>query len=294
MTFCVHSRSVTRSEGADRTRTQALEWAFRLWNSGRSLSDKETHSAGFHVPSAEGWITADAAMFGAGWDVPNGKRLQALLRLGAERSADLSESLGRLLPEFSAWPIRHGHQADWVRFLSAAGVTDCLRPIGGEAVASEHSGNPPSLVYSLSRAEVVGLPDPLRSHWRAQLNKDCTRMFTSRPYRAELRPWRIPGQGDIEAFPPEMRRDYAVQIVVAMRSFTDEYRSFRAMRADPGAVSSEQHRLSTPLLAFLTGAEWMPVMRPGATLRFLKSAMRGTSTARTIVLLDLWISWCTR
>ena len=264
--------SVTRSEGADRTRTQALEWAFRLWNSGRSLSDKETHSAGFHVPSAEGWITADAAMFGAGWDVPNGKRLQALLRLGAERSADLSESLGRLLPEFSAWPIGHGHQADWVRFLSAAGVTDCLRPIGGEAVASEHSGNPQSLVYSLSRAEVVGLPDPLRSHWRAQLNKDCTRMFTSRPYRAELRPWRIPGQGDIEAFPPEMRRDYAVQIVVAMRSFTDEYRSFRAMRADTGAVSSEQHRLSTPLLAFLTGAEWMPVMRPGATLRFLKTS----------------------
>lgn len=260
---------VTRSSGADRTREQALEWAFRLWNSGRSLSDKETRSAGFFVPTAEEWIDAEAAMFGAGWDVPNGKKLHALLRVTADRSEDLRRSLTRLLPEHAAWPIRHGTQADWVRFLAAAGVTDCLRPVGGESVSSEPTGYPANLPDAIS-CGVTGLPAALRTHWRAQLRQDCDRMYTSRQYRAELRPWRIPGQGEHETFPPEVRRDFAVQVVLAMRAFGDGHRTFRAVRADTGAVATEPHRLSTPLHAFLTGAEWVPVMRPGGELRFVK------------------------
>ena len=95
-------------------------------------------------------------------------------------------------------------------------------------------------------------------------------MYTSRQYRAELRPWRIPGQGEIESFPPEVRRDYAIQVARAMRGFGEEHRTFRAVRADSGAVATEPHRLSTPLYAFLTGAEWLPVTRPGGQLRFVK------------------------
>lgn len=260
---------VTRTSGADRTREQALEWAFRLWNSGRSLSDKETRSAGFFVPTAEGWIDAQAAMFGAGWDVPNGRRLHVLLRVTADASEDLRRSLTRLLPEHAAWPIRHGTQADWVRFLAAAGVTDCLRPIGGESVTFEPTGNPANLPAFILRG-ATGLAEALRAHWRAQLTQDCTRMYTSRQYRAELRPWRIPGQSEHESFPAEVRRDYAVQVALAMRALGDEHRSFRAVRADTGAVATEPHRLSTPLHAFLTGAEWLPVTRPGGQLRFVK------------------------
>lgn len=260
---------VTRISGTDRTREQALEWAFRLWSSGRSLSDKETRSAGFFVPTAEGWIDAEAAMFGAGWDVPNGKKLHALLRITADKSEDLRRSLARLLPEHAAWPIRHGTQADWVRFLAAAGVTDCLRPVGGESVSSEPTGYPANLPVAISR-DLTGLPEALRTHWRAQLTQDCARMYTSRQYRAELRPWRIPGQSEHENFPPEVRRDYAVQLALAMREIGDEHRTFRAVRADTGAVATEPHRMSTPLHAFVTGAEWVPVTRPGGQLRFVK------------------------
>jgi hypothetical protein len=263
---------VTRSSGADRTREQALEWAFRLWNSGRSLSDKETRSAGFLVPTAAGWIDAEAAMFGAGWDVPNGKKLQALLRITADGSEDLKRSLARLLPPHDAWPIRHGTQADWVRFLAAAGVTDCLRAVGGESVTAEPTGYPANLPAAISRG-VTGLNDALRAHWRSQLTQDCARMYTSRQYRGELRPWRIPGQGEHESFPAEVRRDYAVQVALAMRAFADEHRSFRAVRADTGAAAIEPHRLSTPLLAFLTGAEWLPVTRPGGQVRFVKPSV---------------------
>ncbi len=262
---------VTRAADAERTREQALEWAFRLWNSGRSLSDKETRSAAFFVPTGDGWIDAETAMFGAGWDVPNGKKLQALLRVTADGSDDLRRSLARLLPDFSAWPISHGAQADWVRFLTAAGVTDCLRPIGGESVSTEPSGIRANLPWSVSRA-VTGMPEAQRNHWRSLLVLDCSRMYVSRVYRAELRPWRIPGQSDLERFPAEVRRDYAVQVALAMRVIGDEHRTFRAVRADTGAVAMEPHRLSTPLLAFLTGAEWLPVMRPGGQLRFVRPA----------------------
>ncbi len=260
---------VTRNSGVQRTREQALEWAFRLWNSGRSLSDKETRSAGFFVPTSGGWIDADATMFGAGWDVPNGRKLQALLKAMADGSEDIRQALTRLLSDASDWPIRHGARSDWVRFLFAAGVADCLRPIGGETVTSEPSGIPANLIPAVARSE-ARMGEALRTHWQAQLTQDCTGIYWSRPYRAELRPWRVPGQYEIEGFAAEVRRDYAVQVVLAIRTFSDEHRSFRAVRADTGAVVTESRRLSTPLHAFLTGAEWMPVVRPGASLRFVK------------------------
>lgn len=259
---------VTRTASADRTREQALEWAFRLWNSGRSLSDKETRSAGFFVPTAEGWIDTETAMFGTGWDVPNGKKLHALLRITADRSDDLRRSMLWLLPEHAAWPIRHGTQADWVRFLAAAGVKDCLRPVGGENVTTEPTGYPANLPATITNG-VTGLPEALRTRWRTQLTQDCARMYTSRQYRAELRLWRIPGQNEHETFPPEVRRDYAVQVVLAMREIADEHRTFRAVRADTGLPATEPHRMSTPLYVFLTGAEWVPVTRPGGQVRFV-------------------------
>ena len=78
---------------ADPTRHPELHPGAHLPRALRSLSDKETRAAAFFVPTAEGWISAEAAMLGAGWDVPNGKKLQALLRLGADSSADLRQSL---------------------------------------------------------------------------------------------------------------------------------------------------------------------------------------------------------
>ncbi len=257
-----------RTSDADSTRQQALEWAFRLWSSGRSLSEKETRSAGFFVPTDDGWIDAETAMFGDGWDVQNGKKLHALLRATSDVSEDMRRSLARLLPAHAAWPISHGGQVDWVRFLTAAGVMDCLRPVGGESVASDLFGYPANLPTEISR-RVSEVPEVLRSHWCNQLRQDCYSMYSSRQYRCELRPWRIPGQGEHESFQAEVRRDYAVQVVIAMRAFGDEHRSFHAVRADT-RVATERRNLSTPLHAFLTGADWLPVMRPGSRWRFVK------------------------
>jgi hypothetical protein len=263
---------VTRSTAAVQVRQQALEWAFRLWSSGRSLSDKETRSAEFFVPTAEGWTEAEAAMFGSGWGTPNGKKLHALLRLTADVSDDLGRSFLRLLPDYSEWPISYGAQEDWVRFLIAAGVTDSLHPIGGEEVQSTPANYPRNLVSAVVQA-LPEIPDALRVHWRELLAQDCSKMFGSRLYRAEMRSWRVPGQNEIGGFGDEVRRDYAVQVAIAIRSILEDHRTFRAVRADTGPSGTEQHRLSTPLYAFVTGAEWIPVMRPGGKLRFVKPSL---------------------
>lgn len=158
---------VTRSSADPGVREQALEWAFRLWSSGRSLSDKETRAAGFHVPTALGWVDAETAMFGAGWETSNGKKLQALLRLTAEVSEDLKCSLSNLLSEHSQWPVSFGAQIDWARFLAAAGVADCLRPVGDDA-AGAATGSPASLPTAFSQL-VPKFSEAIRTHWRGLL-----------------------------------------------------------------------------------------------------------------------------
>ncbi|WP_161781470.1 sacsin N-terminal ATP-binding-like domain-containing protein [Janthinobacterium lividum] len=260
---------VTRGDGPERTKVQALEWAFRLWSSGRSLSEKETLAANFFVPTEDGWITASAAMFGDGWGFPNGKKLQSALRIGANWSPDLQQSLSRLLPEFKKWPIEYGSSAEWARFLSGAGVKDCLRPIGGESISFERTAFSSSLPFLIS-GTVEGLSAHVRAHWKMQLTEHCKKMFGTRQYRAEICAWRLPGQFEMEDFPAEARRDYAMQILAAIPSLTDEHRSFRSVRADSG---SEPHRLPTPLFAFLTGGNWMPVTRPESNMSFVKPGL---------------------
>lgn len=256
---------VTRSAQNLAVRVQALEWAFRLWSSGRSLSANETRLAAFHVPTAAGWVGADAAMFGAGWDTANAKKLHALLRTASEASEDLRRSLSHLLPDFAQWPVTYGVQHDWIQFLTAAGVVDCLRPIMGDATAdaTNFKAGLPATVAQL----VPKFSEGMRTHWRALLKEDCARMYVSYAYRADLKAWRLPGQFDHEVFPADLRRDYAVQVALAVRALTDEHLLFRAVRSDGG---TDRHGLSTPLLAFLTGAPWLPVSRPQSPPRFVK------------------------
>ena len=118
-----------------KAKEQALAWAFRLWSSGQSLSEKETRAAGFHVPTRGGWRRAETAMFGYGW-VPcsNGKRLDGFLKSAGVYSRELEAQRDYLLLPASEFPRRSATEDSWVRFLSAAGVRDHLRPIGGQKI----------------------------------------------------------------------------------------------------------------------------------------------------------------
>lgn len=260
--------SVTRSDVAGKTKEQALEWAFRLWSSGRSLAPKETRAAGFHVPMRGGWSSAESAMFGSGWTTPNGKRLEQILKTGGEYSDELANAQASLLPRFGDWPIHHGKEEDWFAFLQAAGVRDCLRPIGGEELI-QLDYQPHVLAYQLVAAVDI-LKTTMATLWRSDLVEAAKKVrFPSRQYRSELLLWRLPGQIDLEDFPQEFRRDYAVLVVRALPELKQEHLEFRIFRPDTPSTGASPAQWPTPLFSLLRGMAWLPVSRGRSEVRFV-------------------------
>lgn len=260
--------SVTRSDVAGKTKEQALEWAFRLWSSGRSLAPKETRAAGVHVPMRSGWGSAESAMFGSGWTAPNGKRLEQILKAGGEYSDELENAQANLLPRFGDWPIHHGKEEDWIAFLQAAGVRDCLRPIGGEKLI-QLDYQPHILAHQLV-ATVDILKTAMAALWRSDLIEAAkTARFPSRQYRSELLLWRLPGQVDHEDFPQEFRKDYAVQVVRALPELKPEHLEFRIFRPDNPSTGASPAQWPTPLFSLLKGMAWLPVSRGRGETRFV-------------------------
>ena len=261
--------NITQSDSPEKLKQQALEWAFRLWSSGRSLSDKETRSAGFFVPTRNAWRPAESAMFGSGWSgVPNGKRLETFLKAAGERSAELERTRAGLLPIFSEWPIGFGKEDDWSRFLRAAGVMDHLRPIGAEE-GMQKDQQPYLLAYDLSRS-IASISEPASKLWLADLQAVAqTAKYSTVNYRADCVPWRIPGQCEIDGLPVEIRKEFAYQLIRVVSSLEEGHLNFRVFR--PGKPSSGQATMMwpTPMVSLLRKTCWVPVLRGGGALRFI-------------------------
>ena len=282
--------NITQSDSPEKLKQQALEWAFRLWSSGRSLSDKETRSAGFFVPTRNAWRPAESAMFGSGWSgVPSGKRLETFLKAAGERSAELESTRAGLLPIFSEWPIGFGKEDDWSRFLRAAGVMDHLRPIGAEE-GMQKDQQPYSLAYDLTRS-IASISEPAAKLWLADLQAVAqTAKYSTVNYRADCVPWRIPGQCELDGLPVEVRKEFAYQVIRVVSSLEEEHLYFRVFR--PGKPSSGQAPMTwpTPSLAFSekpAGFQFFEEAEPSVSSHPMKP---GTSIPMTMCFHVSWKS----
>ncbi len=260
--------AITRSAVADSTKETAVEWAFRLWSSGRSLSDKETRGAHFALPTTSGWRSSEEVMFGAGWSAPNGKLLEKLLKLGSDICVELASAKECVLLAYKEWPVGFGAEEDWVSFLHAAGARDCLRPIGGERGIQRDANG-----YWMATAILdVAMPDEeTKLVWQRRLAERASRIRNpNTAYRCELHPWRLPGQGGSLSFPDtSLRRDYASQVLKAIPHLEREHLSFRIYRPGRYGSDTNEEYWPTPLEAFIAKASWMPVQRPGSDIRFV-------------------------
>src|SRR6266446_1903988 len=258
-----------RSEVADSTKQTALEWAFRLWSSGRSLSDKETRSLRFSLPTRGGWKSSEEAMFGSGWSTPNGKLLERFLRQASAISQELAEARDCLLPPYQEWSMTFGNEEDWRRFLYAAGARDCLRPIGGEKRIQKDA-----LGHSIESAilNALELDNETKLLWQLQLDSLGNRLRNPyTPYRCELFAWRMPAQGGSLSFPDaSLRRDYAYQLLKAIPQLQKQHWSFRVFRPGRYGSDSNEDRWPTPLKTFICDATWLPVQRLGSDVRFVR------------------------
>ena len=173
-----------------------------------------------------------------------------------------------MLHTFSDWPVAHGGEDEWIRFLNAAGVREYLRPVGGE-VRIQKDGQYRTLITELVRASTT-IPAASAMLWQPALIKAAQGIrFPTVSYRAEFAPWRIPGQTEIDRFPTETKKEFAYQLVHAIGGLGDEHLKFRVFR--PGNPSSGPVPMfwPTPLMCFLDDTEWMPVVRGGGTVRFV-------------------------
>ncbi len=261
--------AITRSTVADSTKQSALEWAFRLWSSGRSLSDKETRAAHFALPTRSGWKASEETMFGLGWATHNGKLLERLLISARDASPDLAEAAHCLLVSYQDWPISVGPEDEWMRFLFATGSRDCLRPVGGEKRIQKDSNG-----YWMDTALRDAAPDETtRTLWMRRLNPLANGIRNpNTTYRSELHPWRLPAQSASLAFPEPLRREYAYQVLWAIPQLEREHLSFRLYRPGRYGSESNEQRWPTPLMALLTESEWLPVQRSARDCRFVRPA----------------------
>lgn len=259
--------AITRSTRADSTKQLALEWSFRLWLTGRGISEKETRNARFALPTRAGWKLAEATMIGTGWPTVNGRLLEKLLRQVGDSSEEFTEARECLLPSYKDWPVQFGAEDDWMRFLLATGSLDCLRPICRE----ENKILRDSIGHSIDNVIVnsVDLDEESKAIWArdlASFSRAIKNPFTN--YRSELRTWRFPGQGASLNFSDKtLRRDYAFQLLKAIPHLQKEHKSFRVFR--PSHSQSNEVRWPTPLKSFLTQAPWLPVQRGGNEIRFV-------------------------
>lgn len=259
----------TQGDAPEKIKEQALRWAFRFWLSGRELGEKETRAAGLFVPTRGGWHPAESSMFGNGWaSCANGKRLESFVKSAGAMSSELAAQYDCFLPPFTDWIGKTGGEENWVRFLFAAGVRDHLQPVSGEKIVRD--GPPGSLAHLLAQA-VPGLSEESKKLWSLALASQATQtQFSTRSYRGEVTPWRMPGLDELASLTSELLKEYAAQVIRAIAGLRDSHLSFRVFR--PGNPASGPVPVSwpTPLATLLREACWMPVAQGSTSLRFVR------------------------
>jgi hypothetical protein len=252
---------VTRDHEKDNVRQQALFWAFKLWTSGRSTSNKETRLAKFSVPAKSGWISAEKAMFGLGWsDAINGSKLAKYIKYAQSQSKDIEKCFQDFIPPYKEWVFNVGNENDWFKFLDAIGVRDYLRLFLHSRLSQSASASwlPNALSNELAVSDVA------KNLWKGELQDFSKRAaYYSVAYSARVNVWLIPSFMDYEALNNETRKLFASQLILALQGVSTAHLLFKASRN-----GTDSKNLLTPLAVFIKKLPWMPVAKKGTTPSF--------------------------
>jgi Protein NO VEIN, C-terminal len=259
---------VTRDDARDqKVRLDALEWAFRVWSSGRALSDIEVAAARFKVPTQIGWTPATDAMFGDGWKDLQGAELERFMRRAGSDSPALMQACRRLIPTFDNWPIRVGEENGWRAFLMAAGIVDHLRPWSLGEVTDSVQGA--SLAYRIEHT--ANLEGNTKTLWRLRLGPKATNIpnpYTD--YGCNTPVWSVPGQEDHTPLTVEVKIQFARQLLRMVPKLDESHWALRIFRPRRYGKDMNPQAWPTPLDAFLAEAPWIPVKRSGGETRFVR------------------------
>ncbi len=257
---------------ADSRREAALLWAFEVWRHDAAGATRVLSAADVHVPTRTGWASARSASFSQTW-TEAGVDLDFYLAESGATSAECAEAAKTLLVDVPAWPgDAKGHKQEWIRFLSAAGVSDGLIPVAAKVPDGPLTGGNWSYYLRTGRypelnaawylhARFVEPSFPQTSYWR----------------RGEA--WKLPGQAIVANLPDDARRRFATLAIRHLQTHGKKYTRFSLWRREREHRHQNEVTFYTPLATFLTTAAWFPMETPGK-LEFVPIAMGWLVTER--------------
>lgn len=250
---------VTRDDSiAESTRLTALQWAFKVWSSGRGLAAQDTLAANLYVLTRGGWRGADESVFGDGWSSKeDGQRLERFLAYASQGSTSLVRSRDQLLVPFAHLGLQGDSEFSWAEFLTAAGSVDSLRLVNALTDDAEGEGS----YLAANVAENAKLTKALKELWLASLGETKVLPNPFTKYRATGGIWLFPGMDAFDQFDGSARGEFARQLLRSLSKAAPEVWTVKVSRPGRSVAHRNDREWLSPLAAFLKEAEWMPARR---------------------------------
>jgi len=251
-----HLRSILANSQSKRLHRDSLRFVFNLR---RTSTPNRVNLAdlGLRVPNASGkWIPAQTALFSHGWRETRGEDLALLATAPDEIAPELAALAARMLAPPTELRRATETLGSWVEFLRQIGVQDGL-PVLSTVDNRKLDGR------RVSRAELVkasGLPADVAAEWTPTLSSDSRARFPETEYVAKSPVYWLPGQTTVHTLPNRIRTAYARLVTAGLTSWHDEH--FTTVWERDRHGDKNPRVIPTPLAAFLSTAEWLPVHDP--------------------------------
>lgn len=233
-------------------RASALAWAFAVWQHETATAKSALKQAQLHVPCRSGWVRATEASFSEGWGATGATLALYLTEAANAGDLDATEALGHLIEPWNNWVGAHrAGRADWMRFLTDAGVTDGFVPIEGDCPTGPRQGQ----VWA---AVLAGVARASEARWKEEVG----RLKTDHPwtdYTREGGLWRLPGQAVVSKLTDESRRGFARLVIRHLNENGSKFLTFRLGRYDRPQRDHAVVAVGTPLRTLLATEAWVPV-----------------------------------
>lgn len=254
---------------ADSRREAALLWAFDVWRHDDKAVKRVLKAADIHVPTRQGWISASAASFSSTW-TDAGFDLNLYLAEAETICGESALAAKALLVDISAWPSdAKSVKQEWIRFLTAAGVSDGLMPVPANVPEGPFTGQ--TWAHYLRFGKFPGL-DPTW-YYHAAFSHPQTN------YWRKEEAWKLPGQSIVGDLSDDARRRFAALAIRHLQSDGKKYFTFSLFRRDRDQRYHDLQTYYTPLAIFLASGAWFPIEYQGA-LQFVTTAKAWLITER--------------
>lgn len=269
-TLLAHLGRVLSDRPTKTVRRDSLRFAYSLFAADPRKHSKELARVGLYVPTEAGeWLPAQSVHFTAKWKVEGGRELSSLVSgaVANDPNSELAALQTTLIAEPATLGASGSDVSRWTEFLTVLGVTATL-PIEEAADGRRIYGR--SLVSSrIARgSDIASLPEGVALQWRNGISCEGNYDHPETEFSTRDSIYWFCGQHEIGGLSIRHRREYAWLVLLTLPSLRAQHQRSTWKRDRSGGV---QTLVETPLRAFLTHAEWVPVMGPGdSTPRFVR------------------------